>query len=485
MVGLPKRVVRLAEEAWEADGARLRDAVDEIQREMGVTPAFPAEVENVASSAAESPRLPPLDRTDLPFVTIDPPTSMDLDQALHLERNGKGYVVHYAIADVSAFVSPGDAVDAETLNRGETLYGADSKIPLHPKVLSEGAASLLADQVRPAVLWTIEVDETGEGTAVHVERALVRSRSKLSYEAVQETFDNGTVDPMLELLKEVGELRLAREAARGGVTLPLPSQEIDVDEDGHWSLSHRVALPVELWNAQISLLTGMAAAHLMVEGKVGLLRTLPPADERDLARLRRTAKALRVPWPEGMSYPDFIRSVDAGTPAGAAVLVASTRTLRGSGYVGFDGELPEQHYHSALAANYAHVTAPLRRLIDRYATEICLSLSAGEPVPEWVLSRLDTIPDVMRESSRKAGQYERSLLDLVEAAVLEEHVGKEFDGVVVSLDDRNEREGRVMVREPAIEAEVTGSAKLPLGQDTEVTLTTADVRARMVLFAIS
>ena len=123
-----------------------------------MTPDFPPEVEEAAARAAAAPRLPDLDRTDLPFVTIDPASSLDLDQAVHIERDGDGYVVHYAIADVAAFVTAGDPVDIEANRRGETLYGADSKIPLHPKSLSEGAASLLPDQVRPALLWTIRVD---------------------------------------------------------------------------------------------------------------------------------------------------------------------------------------------------------------------------------------------------------------------------------------------------------------------------------------
>src|SRR3954452_5367162 len=130
--------------------------------------------------------MPDLDRTDIPFVTIDPATSMDLDQALHIERDGDGYVVHYAIADVAAFVTPGDPVDEEAHRRGETLYGADSKVPLHPKVLSEDAASLLPGQVRPALLWTIHVDADGEGTDVDVVRARVRSTAKLDYEGVQQ-----------------------------------------------------------------------------------------------------------------------------------------------------------------------------------------------------------------------------------------------------------------------------------------------------------
>jgi exoribonuclease R len=485
VIGVPKRVVRLDDEAWEADGARLAVGVAAVQHEMGVTSEFPAVVERTARASAAAPRLPSLDRADLPFVTIDPASSLDLDQAMHLERNGDGYVVHYAIADVAAFVTPGDTVDLETLSRGETLYGADSKIPLHPKVLSENAASLLPDQVRPALLWTIDVDEAGEGTGVRVERALVKSTAKLSYVDVQKTFDDGTVSPMLALLREIGELRLAREAARGGVSLPLPSQEIHVDDTCHWQLEYRTQLPVEVWNAQISLLTGMAAASLMTSHKVGLLRTLPPADPRDLARLRRTAKGLRVPWPEAMSYPDFIRSVDPSTSSGAAVLVAATRTLRGAAYVGFDGDLPEQPLHAALASTYAHVTAPLRRLVDRYTGEICLALSAGQPVPQWVLTKLDDLAVTMRESNRRASQYERALLDLLEACVLNEHVGETFDGVIVSLDDRDPREGSVMIQNPAIEARVSAPSKLPLGEDVKVKLASVDVTARKVKFDLA
>ena len=303
---------------------------------------------------------------------------------MHIERDGDGYVVHYAIADVAAFVSAGDPVDVEANRRGETLYGADSKIPLHPPVLSEGAASLLPDEVRPALLWTIKVDETGEGFDVDVERALVRSRAQLTYEGVQADIDAGRASELMGLLQEVGELRLAREAARGGVSLPLPEQEL-VEQDGHWELEFRRLSAVETWNAQISLLTGMAAASLMVYARVGILRTLPPADPRDVQRLHRTARALGIDWPAEQLYPDFIRTLDPSKPTHAAMIVACTRLLRGAGYVTFNGELPEQAQHAALASEYAHVTAPLRRLVDRYAGEICVALCAGTDVPDWVV----------------------------------------------------------------------------------------------------
>jgi VacB/RNase II family 3'-5' exoribonuclease len=478
------RVVKVRSTGDSVSAQEMREGIAAIQQELKVSAQFPDEVERAAAEAAAAPRLPGLDRTDIPFVTIDPESARDLDQAMHIERSGDGYVVHYAIADVGAFVTPGDPVDVEANRRGETLYGADSKVPLHPPVLSEGAASLLPDEVRPALLWTIRVDGTGEGTDVQVERALVRSRAKLSYEGVQADLDAGRAPELVGLLREVGELRLAREAARGGVSLPLPEQELVENGDGHWELEFRRLTPVETWNAQISLLTGMAAASLMVYARVGILRTLPPADPRDVQRLHRTARALGIEWPAEQLYPDFIRTLDPSLPTHAAMIVACTRLLRGAGYVTFNGELPEQAQHSALASEYAHVTAPLRRLADRYAGEICVALCAGTEVPEWVVAAMHELPDTMAGSGRRANQYENAIVDLCEAELLHDRVGERFDAVVVDLDEKDRRRGDITIQDPAIEAVVTGPGDLPLGEEVSVELVEADPRTRKVAFRL-
>jgi VacB/RNase II family 3'-5' exoribonuclease len=479
------RVVKVRSTGDSVSAQEMREGIAAIQQELKVSAQFPAEVERAAAEAAAAPRLPQLDRTDIPFVTIDPESARDLDQAMHIERSGDGYVVHYAIADVGAFVTPGDPVDVEANRRGETLYGADSKVPLHPTALSEGAASLLPDEVRPALLWTIQVDDTGEGTDVQVERALVRSRAKLSYEGVQADLDAGRAPELIDLLREVGELRLAREAARGGVSLPLPEPELVENGDGHWELEFRRLTPVETWNAQISLLTGMAAASLMVYARVGVLRTLPPADPRDVQRLHRTARALGIEWPAEQLYPDFIRSLDPSLPTHAAMIVACTRLLRGAGYVTFNGELPEQAQHSALASEYAHVTAPLRRLADRYAGEICVALCAGTDVPEWVVAAMHELPDTMAGSGRRANQYENAIVDLCEAELLHDRVGERFDAVVVDLDEKDKRRGDITIQDPAIEATVTGSRDLPLGEEVSVELVEAAPRTRKVGFRLA
>ena len=479
------RVVKVRSTGDSVSAQQMREGIAAIQQELELSASFPESVEAAAAEAAANPRLPDLDRTDIELVTIDPESARDLDQAMHIERSGDGYVVHYAIADVAAFVRPGDPVDVEANRRGETYYGADSKVPLHPTVLSEGAASLLPDQVRPALLWTIQVDDVGEGIDVQVERALVKSRAKLSYEGVQAELDAGTASELVGLLKEVGELRLAREAARGGVSLPLPEQELVETGEGHWELEFRRMLPVESWNAQISLLTGMAAASLMVYARVGILRTLPPADPRDVKRLHRTARALGIDWPAEQLYPDFIRSLDPSRPTHAAMVVACTRLLRGAGYVTFNGELPEQAQHSALASEYAHVTAPLRRLVDRYAGEVCVALCAGTDVPDWVVSAMAELPDTMAGSGRRANQYENAVVDLCEAELLHDRVGERFAAVVVDLDEKDPRKGDITIQDPAVEATVTGTADLPLGEEVSVELVSADPRTRDVEFRLA
>lgn len=467
----------------KASSPTLLQGLEEIAKELELPGEFPAEVTSAAEKAAADAVLPGLDRTDLPFITIDPAGSMDLDQALHIERDGDGYVVHYAIADVAAFVKPGDPIDLEAHRRGETLYGAGTRIPLHPPELSEGAASLLPDQTAPALLWTIEVDADGAQSGVHVERALVRSTQRLSYVEAQAALDDGSAGEVLVLLKEVGLLRQQQELARGGISLPLPEQEID-ETDGGFELVFRKQLPVEEWNAQISLLTGIAAAGLMVGAKVGMLRTLPPADPRDVARLRRVAHGLRIDWPKATDYPAFIRSLDPAKASHQAMVVACTRLLRGSGYAAFDGELPEQTKHSAIAAEYAHVTAPLRRLGDRYTGEVCLAICAGQPVPDWVTAALPDLPKTLQDSARRAGSYERSVLDLLEAAVLSGRVGEKFAGVVTSLRDDDAKSGVVMLADVGVEAPVTSPQPLPLGEEVEATLATADLAVRKVAFTV-
>jgi exoribonuclease R len=401
-------------------------------------------------------------------VTIDPPGSRDLDQALYIKRRGNGHRVRYAIADVGAFVAHGGPLDAETHRRAVTVYAPDEKAPLHPNVLSEGAASLLPGQWRPAVLWTLDLDGAGELAGTHVARAEVRSAGQHTYADVP--------PDVAAPLREVGERRIALERARGGVRLAVPDQEVVRDGAG-WTVRYRVPLPTEDWNAQISLLTGMAAAQLMLRAGVGILRTQPAPGERALARLRRQADALGVPWPDGVSYPELVRSLDPAVPAQAALMHEATGVGGAAGYTVFDGAPPEDATHFAVAAPYAHATAPLRRLQDRFVSACCLAACAGTPVPDAVRAALPALPEAMTAGARRAGAVERGVVDLVEAAVLAGREGERFEAIVI--DD-----GLVQLRDPAVRARLHEGSPEP-GSQVTVRLERADVAARTVTFALA
>ena len=464
-----------------ADDPDIVAAFADLRESLDVELGFPDDVRADAEKSVASPRLPDNDQTSIPFVTIDPRESMDLDQALHLERSGKGFRVRYAIADVAAFVTPGGPMDREAHERGQTLYAPDENARLYPPELSEGAGSLLPDETRPAILWTMDVDETGEGIEVDVRRALVRSREKLDYDGVQHSLDDGSASDSLQLLREVGLLRQEREARQGGVQLAIPEQEVEETANGY-ELRFRTMLPVEGWNAQISLMTGQAAAELMLKAELGVLRTLPKASRRAVERLRRTAEALGIAWKQEQTFADVIRGLDPTVPAHAAFLVESTVLLRGSGYAAFDDEVPSQPAHAGVGAPYAHATAPLRRLVDRYVGEVCIAVCAGDEVPDWASSALPGLPQTMEESNKRAQQYEAGIISTVEAAVLKPRVGDTFDAVVVEVDE-HDGGGTIQLTDPAVTAHCKG--ELPLGERVQVRLELADVALRQVRFELA
>ncbi|RKN51330.1 RNB domain-containing ribonuclease [Micromonospora endolithica] len=459
-----------------------------VRRELDLPETFPPAARREADEAAAAPPRPAADRTDVPFVTVDPAGSRDLDQAMHLARRpGGGFRVTYAIADVAAHVRPGGALEEETWRRGQTVYLPDGNVPLHPENLSEGAASLLPDVDRAAVVWTIDLDADGGTVAVHVERALVRSRAQLDYVGVQSDADAGRLPEPIALLPEVGALLTARGLRRGAINLPLPEQDVEPVGDG-WRLVLRGPVPMEEHNAQISLLTGMAAADLMLAGRVGLLRTMPAPRPEAVQRLRAAAAPLGVHWPDGAGPGVVLAGLDPSQPRAAAFVDQAAELMRGAAYTAFDGTVPEQPEHGGVAAAYAHVTAPLRRLADRYATEVCLALHDGREVPDWARTALPKLPEAMAATDRTASAATRGAIELAEAVLLAQRVGEVFDAAVLDVDappSPRARPGRqpggtVALDEPPVRARCSGD--LPLGERIRVRLVTADPTTRAVAF---
>lgn len=480
-----------------------------IREEFDLTETFPDQVMRAAERATD--RFPDdrVDARDIEFVTVDPQGSLDLDQAVCIQRTETGYLLNYAIADVGAFVTPGDAIDREVRERGQTIYLPDGNVPLHPRILSEDRASLVAGEDRPAVLWQIETDASGHLTRARVRRATVHVRERLDYETLQRRYDRAEpLHPVIELLPEWGRLREQLARTRGAIELQLPEQDL-AQVDGKWRLRLEPRTAMDGWNAQCSLATGMAAAEMMLAARVGIVRTLPAPDAETVEQFRDVARGFGIEAAADAKPGEILASLEPGSPVSLALNTAATKLLRGAGYTVFDGEAPNDAWHAGVGARYAHATAPLRRLVDRYANELCLLISDGEwlalpeasastdrtgpdpanadvpatfdpaRIPDTLRDDLTDLPEIMRRSGRLASDVDNAAINLGEAVALEHRVGETFEAVLLR-DSDEKHAAEIYVFEPPVIAQCTG--EVPAARRILVRCTEADPSKERVRF---
>ena len=152
---------------------------------------------------------------------------------------------------------------------------------------------------------------------------------------------------------------------------------------------------------------------MMLEARVGIVRTMPPADLYDVARLR-VAAGLGIDWAPERPYAEMLHTIDPSRSDAESVFLQEAAALfRAASYVAFDGHPPPDPMHAALAAPYAHCTAPLRRLADRYANEVCLALCTGVDVPSWARDALPALPIEMALGAERGNRLERTVVDAV------------------------------------------------------------------------
>ncbi|WP_404711167.1 RNB domain-containing ribonuclease [Sphingomonas sp. MMS24-J13] len=440
-----------------------------IRIQYQVPGEFPAAVLAAAEAAAQRAPTEHVDRTDRLFVTLDPATSTDLDQAFTIERAGSDLLLHYAIADVAWFVDDGGPIDAEAWRRGETLYLPDGKARLYPASLSEGAASLLPASPRPAVIFTVRVAPDGGVRLDGAERAVIRSRAKLAYDSVRAT---DLPADFAELARRI----TAAEDRRGAARVDPPQQEVVRLHDGTLDLTFSARLELEDQNAALSLATNLAVADALQAHHTGLFRVMAEPDQRGIGRLRHTARAFGLTWPDGEPLAEYERTLSAADPRQAAFMLAIRRAGHGAGYIPFqEGKTP---WHAAMAATYAHATAPLRRLADRYVVRAALAIANNQPVPDVVTQAFARLPQVMTHAEAMDGQIERAVIDLAETLLLKGSEGETFDTIVTDLDERG---ARIQLCDLPVVARVAAQGVQP-GDAVKVRLTAVDTERRAISF---
>lgn len=447
----------------------LSDGLSDIRAQFKVPEGFPPEIIAAAQSAAQRAPSDHADWTEHNFVTLDPAESHDLDQAFAIERAGADMLLHYAIADVAWFVRDGDALDTEAWTRGSTTYLPDGKASLYPPVLSEKAASLLPDGPRPAIVLSVRVAPDGALKLDSATRALIRCRAKLAYKTVRE-------GDLPEGFEELARRLAEAEARRGAARVDPPEQQLDRNADGTFSLSFRPYSPAEQHNASLSLAANIAVADAMLAAGEGLFRVMALPNEDAVERLRLTASAFELGWPAEMPLTQFERRLNPADPREGAFMLAIRRASRGANYRVFEpGKLP---WHAAIAAPYAHCTAPLRRLADRYVLRAVLAIANGKPVSQDLRDAFDKLPRVMARAGSRDSQIDRAVFDLAEVAILANREGQTFRAVVTDLRDDI---AHIQLREFPVVASLPANNVLP-GDSVQVELLRANAEQRKLEF---
>ncbi|UCI33145.1 RNB domain-containing ribonuclease [Mesorhizobium sp. B4-1-4] len=447
----------------------LSTGLAKIRDELHVPNGFPADVLAAAQAAARRVPNQHADRTAMPFVTLDPAASTDLDQAFSIEVSGSDLLLQYAIADVAWFVADGDAIDLEAWTRGETLYLPDGKAGLYPPIIAEGAASLLSDGPRPAVVFTVRVAEDGAAALDGAERSIIQSRAKLAYESVQSS-------DLPFGFAELARRMAMNEKRRGASRVDPPEQEVERLADGTFRLSFRPLLQSEQDNAALSLATNMAIADAMLAHHTGLFRVMSEPDAFKVKRLRNAAQALGLSWPDSTSLRDYQQTLDPSDPQQAALMLEIRHASPGASYQPYqEGIVP---WHEAMAATYAHATAPLRRLADRYVVRCALAIANGQPVPQAVIDAFARLPKVMGRADSRASQINHAAIDLAEAVMLKGREGETFKAVVTDFVDHGVR---VQLSDMPVVAIVKATG-IKQGDGLTLRLVLADPDRRSIVF---
>jgi exoribonuclease R len=255
-----------------------------------------------------------------------------------------------------------------------------------------------------------------------------------------------------------------------------PEQEIELRPDDGFELRYRPRTPAEEQNAALSLAANTAIADALLAARTGLFRVMPEVDGAHARRLRHSAQAFGLEWHKDDSLSMFVRSLPRSDPRTSAFLLTVRRASGGASYAPYhEGVRP---WHSAVAATYAHATAPLRRLQDRYVIGAVLAIANGEQPPGDIEAAFERLPAAMEVGEQRANRADRAALDLAEAVVLEGCEGQLFDAVVIDEDDRGVV---IQIADPAVVARVDAHHVDP-GDQVRVRLVAAEPEHRTVRF---
>lgn len=413
-----------------------------LMEEQGLPADFPEPV--VEEAAALPGEVRPEDvsgREDLRdrfIVTIDGADAKDLDDAVSVERTPDGYVVGVHIADVSYYVREGSALDREARARGTSVYLVDRVIPMFPVALSNQLCSLNPGQDRLTVSVFVSVADDGTVRRARFARSVIRSRHRLTYEAVNAALAGrpGALEPIrdwLLLAHEVAEVLHRRRRERGAIDFDLPEPRVVLDPSGApVALGVRERGPAERLIEEFMLLANEAVARRLEERELpGIWRIHEPPAPDKLEMFREMAASLGYRLPAARPSPKALqRLLDAcaGKPEERVLRTSLLRAMQQARYAA------ENAGHFGLAtSSYTHFTSPIRRYPDLFVHRVLVAHLAGrldaDQAARWA-AEAPAVAALASERERLAQDAERASVQLKQVQYMADKLGEEFDAVI-------------------------------------------------------
>lgn len=392
------------------------------------------------------------DVRQLPLVTIDGETARDFDDAVYCEQNGKGFRLLVAIADVSSYVQPGDALDTEALNRGNSVYFPRRVIPMLPEELSNGLCSLNPNVERLCMVCDMQISAQGEIMEYRFYPSVMHSHARLTYTQVaamledprgKEAKEFAAVLPHIRNLHALFQVLLHAREKRGAIDFETVETQMVFNDQG----KIEKIVPVVRNDAhklieECMLAANVCAAAFLQENKHTVLYRVHegPTPEK-LEAVREFLKEFGLQLgggdePQAADYSRLLKKIK-GRPDAGLLQTVMLRSLRQAMYA------PENLGHFGLGYEaYTHFTSPIRRypdLLVHRAIKAVLNGKQYKPKEKW-----DVLGVHCSMTERRADDATRDVEAWLKCFYMRDHLGSVFEGTIssvtgfglfVSLDD--------------------------------------------------
>lgn len=415
-----------------------------IIREYGLSEEFPSEVthelERIPDEIPESEIKKRTDLRDEIIFTIDSDDAKDFDDAVGITKTHFGYRLLVSIADVSYYVPLGGEIDNEALNRATSVYMPDRVVPMLPEKLSNDLCSLVPHKDRLTKTVEIDFNRKGQMMSSKVYNSVIKSAARLTYTRVAGVLEDGEESAMdkhvvekLLVMRELFRLIRARRSEKGELNFDFPEPNLIRDELGRTVdvvRTQRNMAHVLIEEFMIAANTAVATQTCRLQ-ILSIYRIHERPDIESLIELSEGLKKLGYTLPADgkITTLDLQRVINKsrGRPNEMAVNMLILRSLKRAIY-----STQEEGHFGLSIKHYSHFTSPIRRYPDLIVHRIMNSVMR-KGAPPYDKESLDWMAEHSSKKERYADEIEREAINLERAYLMKAYIGKEFEGVVLSV----------------------------------------------------